>query len=109
METASICGLCLERLKYQIRNAKKRTVSSGGQARPGEILLESYNTGDPDEIVDILEIYHVKDRTLEGVQETLAELAYSASVLTREPLHFGFNEEGHFGLFLSINAPVANS
>ena len=108
METLSICGLCLERLKYQINNAKKRTVNSGGQTRPGKVLLESYNTGDPDEIVDILEIYHAENRTLEGVQETLAELAYSASVLTREPLHFGFNEEGHFGLFLSLNATVTN-
>jgi len=59
--------------------------------------------------VDILEIYHVKDRTLEEVQETLDELAYSASVLTREPLHFGFNEEGHFGLFLSLNEIVTSS
>jgi|SRR5208283_3248009 len=109
METVSICGLCLERLKYQINNAKKRTVNSGGQTRPGKILLESYNTGDPDEIVDILEIYHAKDRTLEGVHETLAELAYSASVLTRESLNFGFNGEGHFGLFLDLNAAVANS
>ena len=108
METQSICGLCLERLKYQIRNAKKRTQNSGGQAGSGRILLESYNTGDPDEIVDILEIYHVKDRTLQGVQETLSELAYSASVLTREELQFDFNEEGHFGLFLSLDATVAN-
>ncbi len=108
METLSICGLCLERLKYQIRNAKKRTVNSGGQTCPGKILLESYNTGDPDEVVDILEIYHVKNRTFEGVQETLDELAYSASVLTREALHFGLNEEGHFGLFLSVNAADSN-
>src|SRR5208283_1021744 len=108
METLSICGLCLERLKYQINNAKRKTANSGGQTRPGKILLESYNTGDPDEIVDILEIYHVKDRTPEGVRETLDELAYSASVLTREALHFGFNEEGHFGLFLSFNTTVAN-
>ena len=109
METLSICGLCVERLKYQINNAKKRTSNNGGQTRPEKVLLESYNTGDPDEIVDILEIYHVKDRTLEGVQETLAELAYSASALTRESLHFGINEEGHFGLFLSLNATVSNS
>jgi|SRR5208283_1068684 len=108
METLSICGLCLERLKRQISNAKKRKVNSGGQTRPGKVLLESYNTSDPDEIVDILEIYHAKDRTLEGVQETLAELAYSASVLTRESLQFDFNEEGHFGLFLSLNANVTN-
>ena len=108
METLSICGLCLERLKHQISNAKTRSVNNGGRTRPREILLESYNTGDPDEIVDILEIYHVKDRTLEGVQETLSELAYSASVLTREPLRFGLNEEGHFSLFLSLNASVAN-
>ncbi len=103
METASICGLCLERLKYQIRNAKKRTENGRGQTGTRKILLESYNTGDPDEIVDILEIYHAEDRTLEGVQKTLDELAYSASVLTREALHFGINEEGHFGLFLCIN------
>ena len=104
METLSICGLCLERLKYQINNAKKRTSNNGSRSGAGKILLESYNTGDPDDIVDILEIYHIKDRTLEGVQETLDELAYSASVLTRESLHFDFNEDGHLGLFLSINS-----
>jgi hypothetical protein len=96
-------------LKFQIDNAKKRTTNNSGQTLTGKILLESYNTGDLDEIVDILEIYHVKDRTLEGVQETLDELAYSASVLSRESLQFGFNEEGHFALFLSLNPTAANS
>jgi len=103
METLSICGLCLERLRFQIRNAKKRMADNGSQVVARRILLESYNTSDPEEIVDILEIYHAKDRTLEGVQQTLDELAYSASVLTRESLQFDFNDEGHYGLFLSVN------
>ncbi|MBF0557220.1 MAG: hypothetical protein HQL08_00405 [Nitrospirae bacterium] len=108
METQSICGLCLERLKYQIKNAKKRAMDSGSNSGCGRIMLECYNTADPDEIVDILEIYHAKDRTLQGVKETLSELAYSASVLTREPLQFDFSEEGHLGLFLLLDATVAN-
>ena len=95
METASICGLCLARLKYQIKNAKKK-------ATDGKVLLESYCTSDPGEIVDILEIYHVTDRSLKGVMETLADLSCSASVLTRESLYFDFNEDGHLGLYLSL-------
>ncbi|MBF0505842.1 MAG: hypothetical protein HQL09_03305 [Nitrospirae bacterium] len=102
METSSICGLCLGRLKYQIKNAKNRAADGTGRAFSGRVLLESYFTCDPDEIVDILEIYHVTDRTLEGVMETLAELSCSASVLTRESLHFDFNEDGHLGLYLSL-------
>ncbi len=102
METASVCGLCLGRLKYQIDNAKKRAAADSRRVRSGRVLLESYYTGEPDEIIDILELYHVKDRTLEGVVETLAELSYSASVLTRESLHFDFDKEGHFGLYLSL-------
>jgi|SRR5208283_3111525 len=99
METAGICGLCLERLKYQIKNAKKK-------AEDGRVLLESYCTSDPGEIVDILEIYHVTDRTLEGVTEALEELSCSASVLTRESLCFDFNEDGHLGLYLSLSPVV---
>ncbi len=103
MDTSSICGLCLGRLKYQISNAKKRAADGSGRALSGGVLLESYFTCDPDEIIDILEIYHATDRTLEGVMETLAELSCSASALTRELVYFDFNEEGHLGLYLSLS------
>jgi len=41
MEALSICGLCLERLKYQIRNAKKRTVNNGGQTGPVTVITQA--------------------------------------------------------------------
>jgi len=102
-DAAKIYGLCLERLKYQITNAKKRI--NGGHI--GCISLECYNTGDIDDIIDILELYDVQDRTIESVKEKLEELAYTVSVLSKENLFFGFNEKGYLILYLGLKeAPV---
>ncbi|HAM52442.1 MAG TPA: hypothetical protein DCP92_17730 [Nitrospiraceae bacterium] len=56
-------------------------------------LLESYNTGELEDIVDILELYDLEKRTLESLQEKLDELAYTVSVLMNETLMFGFRED----------------
>lgn len=101
MEGAKIYGLCLERLRYQIRSAKSKQ-ADGQQRSRAKILLESYNTGDPDEIVDILELYDVEERTAEQVGEKLEDLAYTAGVLTREAVSFGITPEGHYGLYLLL-------
>ena len=96
MDGVKIYGLCLERLKHQIGNAKKRT---GGTA-PGPLLLECYNTGETEDIIDILELYDLEDHSPEQVREKLEDLAYTVSMLIREVLEFGFTEKGHLGLYL---------
>ena len=97
MEGAKIYGLCLERLKHQIRNAQGKVHGTPLQER---VILEGYNTGDIEEIIDILELYDIEDRSLQGLQERLDDLAYTVSVLTNETLFFGFTDEGHLGIYL---------
>jgi hypothetical protein len=103
MEGAKIYGLCIERLKHQINNARGRVEKEGVQYED-RYLLESYNTGELDDIIDILELYDIEDRTLELVHEKLEELAYTVSVLTRETLTFGYTYKGHLGLYLALAA-----
>jgi hypothetical protein len=100
MDGVKIYGLCLHRLKHQIAMAKKRVEGSahGG----GYFLLESYNTAVPDDIVDILELYDLDDKTPELLREKLHDLAYTVSTLLRHTLIFEYTEEGHLGLYLSL-------
>jgi hypothetical protein len=100
MEAAKIYGLCLERITHQIIHAKQRI--NGGQQHNSLILLESYNTGDIEDIIDILELYDIEVRTHEGLKEKLEDLAYTVSALMREVLFFDYTEEGHMGFYLSL-------
>ncbi|GAB4489252.1 MAG: hypothetical protein OHK006_20690 [Thermodesulfovibrionales bacterium] len=100
MDAAKIYGLCLERLKHQIRLAKQRR-EHGLQA--GRIVLEGYNTADLEEIVDLLELYDM-ERTGPALAEKLEDLAFTASVLTREELSFGYDAKGHLCLYLVLPA-----
>lgn len=102
MDGVKIYGLCLERLKHQIALAKKRLEGSGHGSK--YFLLESYNTGVPDDIVDILELYDLEDKTPELLSEKLHDLAYTVSTLLRHTLIFDYTEEGHLGLYLSLQA-----
>ena len=100
MDDAKIYNVCLQRVKFQITNAKQRlndTFSSGGR-----VALESYNTGDIDDIIDILEIYDLDDRTPEGLSGKLADLAYTVSVLVREKIFFDYDLKGNLGLYLEL-------
>jgi hypothetical protein len=94
IENAKIYGLCIERLRHQIGLAKRKNGSA-----PGPVVLESYCTGDVDEIVDLLELYDMEDHTLEALHEKLGDLALTASMLTQEKLEFDFSEEGHLCLY----------
>ncbi|MGD1075089.1 MAG: hypothetical protein ABR903_03295 [Thermodesulfovibrionales bacterium] len=100
-DAVKIYGLCLERLQYQIKNAKN-PVKAWTHPCPDQILLESYRAGDLEDIVDILELYDLEERTFESLKEKLEDLAYTVSVLINETLTFGFDEDGHLGLYLSI-------
>lgn len=102
MEGVKIYGLCLERLRHQIKKAKERT-GRDGLNDSGRMLLESYNTGELDDIIDILELYDVKERTFSEVKEKLEELAYTVSELARERVMFDYTHEGHLGLYLVMN------
>jgi len=102
MEDAKIYGLCLERLKYQIERARREVVESA----EGRVLIESYCTAETEDIVDILELYDLDDRTESGLREKLEDLAYTASVLMAETLEFGQDSAGNFGLYVAFE-PVA--
>lgn len=93
---AKIYGLCLERLRYQINNAKQK--NNGTES----ILLESYNTGEIDDVIDILELYDIEEKTYDAFINKLDDLAFTVSVLTRENLFFGFNEKGHLSLYFGL-------
>jgi hypothetical protein len=103
MDGAKIYGLCLERLKHQITAAKQRA-ENNGISIDGEIILESYNTGDIEDIIDILELYDLGERTQDALLEKLDDLAYTASVLLRRELRFDYNKDGHLGIYLSLKA-----
>ncbi|HAM49912.1 MAG TPA: hypothetical protein DCP92_04165 [Nitrospiraceae bacterium] len=100
-DSVKIYGLCLERLKHQIKNAKDR-LAAETRTTPDHVLLESYYTGESEDIIDILELYDLEEKTFESLREKLNDLAYTVSVLVSETLTFGFTEEGHLGLYLSI-------
>ncbi|MBI5213576.1 MAG: hypothetical protein HY957_09470 [Nitrospirae bacterium] len=95
-------GLCLERMRHQINIAKKKSQNTAF-GEDDIFLLESYNTGDIEDIIDILELYDIENKTIDALHNKLEELAYTASVLIRETLRFGFTYEGHLGLYLTLN------
>ncbi len=97
-----IYGLCLERMGHQINIAKKKSQNTAF-GEEDIFLLESYNTGDIDDIIDILELYDIEDKTFKHLHYKLEELAYTVSILTRETIRFGFTDEGHLGLYLTLN------
>ncbi|MBI5102589.1 MAG: hypothetical protein HZB33_12250 [Nitrospirae bacterium] len=104
MDEAKIYNVCLQRVRFQISNAKKRM--AGGQDASGTVILESYNTGDIAEIVDILEIYDLDDYTAGGLKGKLEDLAYTVSVLVRDRIFFDYDDKGHLGLFLAVEETV---
>lgn len=101
MEDVKIYGVCLVRLAHQINIAKEK-VTENGNGSDDRVLLESYCTGDIDEIVDILELYDLEERTDTALREKLQELAYTVSLLARRTIAFDYTEDGHLGLYLVV-------
>lgn len=94
-----IYGLCLERLKYQIRRAKAKDTHPNRE----NILLESYNTGDMEDIIDILELYDIEERNFDGLSAKLDELSFTVSSLLCERLFFDYTSQGELGLHLDLS------
>lgn len=101
MDEGKIYNVCLQRVKFQITNAMRRP---GIYPPPmGRLILESYTTGDIEEIIDILEIYDLEDRTRAGLAEKLDDLAYTVSALVRTQIAFDYDDKGNLGLFLVVD------
>jgi hypothetical protein len=66
----------------------------------GRAVLESFCTGDIEDIVDLLELYDLKVRTRMGLDAMLTELAEDASLFVQESLAFDYDESGDLCLFL---------
>jgi len=100
MDDAKIYNVCLQRVKFQITGAKQRQ----GNALPAaaKVILESYNTGDIDEIIDILEIYDLGSHDRIGLEEKLEDLAYTVSILVKDTIVFDYDEKGNLGLYLIL-------
>ena len=94
-EDFKIYGCCLERIKFQIREAQKR------RARPveGKVVLESYCTAELDDIVDLLELYDLDEKTCEALEKKLENLAYDVSLLAREKIEFNYDRRGDLCLY----------
>lgn len=103
-----IYGLCLERLKHQIRLAWQRVNNDRGE-NTSQFLLESYNTCDVDDIIDILELYDIEEPTVDALREKLDDLAYTVSILIGESLSFEITGQGHWGLYLLVTSDVTLS
>jgi hypothetical protein len=101
MEEVKIYGVCLMRLAHQLKIAEQK-IAGNGTAAHDKVLLESYCTGDIDEIVDILELYDLEERTGAALREKLQELAYTVSLLTRKTIAFDYTDEGHLGLYFVV-------
>jgi hypothetical protein len=98
IEGLKIYGVCLKRLQHQIKIARERIERENLQGSE-RIVLESYRTGDIDEIIDIRELFDVKEETHETVHEKLKELARDVSLMVRETVEFDFSDEGHLCLY----------
>lgn len=103
MKDIKIYGLCLERLRYQITNAKQKQ-ETGSTGHHNSILLESFMTADIEDIIEILELYDLQENTPEALKEKLEDLAYTVSLLLLETIHFGRTSEEHLGIYLTAEA-----
>jgi hypothetical protein len=88
-------GLCIMRLKHQIKIAQEQ-----GRMCGDRVLLESYCTGDIDDIIDILELYDLKERTREALMELLGEISDDVALFLKDhKIGFDFNEEDELCLY----------
>jgi hypothetical protein len=104
MDEAKIYNICLQRVKFQITKARQRL--NGSVPEDGRLILESYNTGDIADIIDILELYDLEANTQEGLSEKLDDLACTVSVLVKDKIFFDYDEKGDLGLFLALTPRV---
>jgi len=100
VEGFKINNICLDKLIESIDAARKNGHDTAD--KNGRILVESYNTSEAEEIIRILGLHDIKERTFEGVRDKLDDLSLTLSCFTQEELVFDFSEQGKLGLYLSV-------
>ncbi len=103
MDEAKVYNVCLQRVKFQITQAKQNENGRAG----GKRILESYRTGEVDEIIDILELYDLDSQDRDGLHEKLEDLAYTVSLLVKETITFDYDEKGCLGLYVTMKRQPA--
>lgn len=102
LENFKLYGVCVERLKHQLSLARKRV----GDRIVDRVVLEGYQTGDIDEIIDILEFYDIEAKTPAALQSKLEELAHDVSLFIKETIEFGYDDNGNLCLYWRMKKPA---
>jgi hypothetical protein len=100
-ENFKLYGVCVERLKHQLALARKRV----GDRPVDRVVLEGYQTGDIDEIIDILELYDIEEKTPEAFRGKLEDLAHDVSLFIKETIEFGYDDNGNLCLYWKVKGP----
>jgi hypothetical protein len=98
VEGFKIHNICLDKLIDSIDEVRKKRHQPVD--KNGLMLIESYNTADAEEIIRILGLTDIKDRTMEGLKDKLDDLSLTLSCFTQEELEFALDAEGNLGLYL---------
>jgi len=101
LENFKLYGVCVERLKHQLALARKRV----GDRAVDRVVLEGYQTGDIDEIIDILELYDIEEETPEALRGKLEDLAHDVSLFIKETIEFGYDDNGNLCLYWNVKGP----
>lgn len=101
-ENLKLYGVCVERLKHQLVLAKKRV----GDRVVEKEVLEGYRTGDIEELIDILELYDIDEKSAEAFQNKLEDLAHDVSLFIKETIEFGYDDDGNLTLYWRIKKPA---
>ena len=102
LENFKLYGVCVERLKHQLANARKRV----GDRVVDRVVLEGYQTGDIDEIIDLLEFYDIEEKTPEALQGKLEDLAHDVSLFVKEIIEYGYDDNGNLCMYWRMKKPV---
>ncbi len=100
-EGLKLYGVCLERLQHQISQALSRTNGARGR-----VVLESYMTSDPQEIIELLELFDIEHEDMESVMRKLKEIAEDVSMMVKRRVEFGFSDEGELCLYLVLERDI---
>ena len=102
LENFKLYGVCVERLKHQLANARKRV----GDRVVDRVVLEGYQTGDIDEIIDLLEFYDIEEKTPEALQDKLEDLAHDVSLFVKEIIEYGYDDNGNLCMYWRMKKPA---
>jgi hypothetical protein len=101
-EHYKLYGVCIERLRHQLAIARKSIKDRDVE----KVALEGYYTGDIDEIIDLLELYDIEEKTPEALQSKLEDLAHDFSLFTKETIEFGYDDNGELCLYWRVKKPA---